>query len=226
MSQPETIRVMISSRCTDEIAFRGERAPLSVVRGVLKAELESERLFSSPLFEVWINEDAPPAPGTDDSWDLCMKQVKEADVVLVLYNGVSGWAAKSGDIGICHGELQTAMAYTPGKVRLIELPLGQSSQSSKERDKKFQDFVSALSLFRGAKAETGEDAIVIAKRALRDSVPDLVRLGVREATRGRTSFGPALDWSRLNYAGRRQATIGVLQASSSLVVPRKLTRIR
>jgi hypothetical protein len=213
MPEPKKIRVMISSRCTDQIGFRGNRVALSEVRRVLKTELESEQLLGSPLFEVWINEDAPPAPGTDDSWDLCMKQVREADVVLVLYNGISGWAARNGEIGICHGELQTAIAEAHGKVRLIELPLSKSSQSNKERDKKFQEYVSTLALFRGAKANTGEEVITIAKQALRESVPDLVRLGVREASRGKYSSGSALDWSRLNYDSRKEATIKVVQAS-------------
>jgi len=66
-----------------------------------------------------------------------MRQVREANIVLVLYNGVSGWANRNGEIGICHGELQTALAETPGKVRLIELPLAKSSPENVPRDTKF-----------------------------------------------------------------------------------------
>lgn len=95
MPPPKKIRVMISSRCTDQIGFRGASATLSDVRRALKTELEAEPLLGSTLFEVWINEDAPPAPGTDDSWNFCMQQVRSADVVLVLYNGISGWAARA-----------------------------------------------------------------------------------------------------------------------------------
>lgn len=118
MPLPKKISVMISSRCTDQITFRGASVSLSDVRRALKAELEAEQLFGSALFEVWINEDAPPAPGTDDSWNVCVQQVRRADVVLVLYNGISGWARLTGEIGICHGELQTALEEAPGKVRL------------------------------------------------------------------------------------------------------------
>src|ERR1700730_9433440 len=121
MAAPKKIRVMISSRCLDEISFQGKRASLSDVRKALKVDLENKQLLGSELFDVWINEDAPPAPGTDDSWEACMRQVRNADIILVLYNGVSGWAESSGEIGICHAELQTALAETPGKVRLIEL---------------------------------------------------------------------------------------------------------
>jgi hypothetical protein len=207
---------MISSRCTDQISFRGTSANLSEVRRALKADLEAEQLLGSALFEVWINEDAPPAPGTDDSWNVCMQQVRSADVVLVLYNGISGWAERTGEIGICHGELQTAVEEAPGKVRLIKLPLSKSTPSSKERDRKFQEFVSAQALFRGAEANTGEEVITVAKQALREAVPDLVRLGVREASRGKYSSGSALDWSRLNYENRKRAMIKVVQSSLAL----------
>jgi hypothetical protein len=213
MPLPKKIRVMISSRCTDQINFRGARANLSDVRRALKADLEAQQLLGSELFEVWINEDAPPAPGTDDSWNVCMQQVRNADVVLALYNGISGWAERTGEIGICHGELQTALKEAPGKVRLIKLPLGKSTPSSKERDRKFQEFVSTQALFRGAEANTGEEVIMVAKQALRESVADLVRLGVREASRGKYSSGSALDWSRMNYGNRKQAMIKVIQSS-------------
>ena len=204
---------MISSRCVDEIPFKGKQASLSDVREALKVDLEKKQLLGSELFDVWINEDAPPAPGTDDSWEACMRQVRDADIVLVLYNGVSGWAERSGEIGICHGELQTALAETPGKVRLIELPLAKSLPENKTRDAKFQLFVSAQSLFRGAKANDGDEAIVVAEQALREAIADLVRLGVREASRGKFYAGAALSWSRLDYEARRKATIAVLRES-------------
>jgi hypothetical protein len=213
MAPPKKVRVMISSRCIDEILFIGKRATLSEVRKALKADLEKEQLLGSELFEVWINEDAPPAPGTDDSWEACMRQVRGADIVLVLYNGVSGWAARSGEIGICHGELQTALAEAPGKVRLIELPVAKSSPENRTRDTKFQQFVSAQGLFRGARAANGEEAMKTAKLALRDAIADLIRLGVQEAGRGKFYTGAALNWSRLDYEARRKATVGVMRES-------------
>jgi hypothetical protein len=211
MASPKKIRVMISSRCMDTILFKGKQASLSEVQKALKADLENQPLLGSALFEVWINEDAPPAPGTRDSWETCMQQIRDADVVLVLYNGVSGWAERSGDIGICHGELQAALAEAPGKVRLIELPLAKSSPANRDRDTRFQRL--AQTLFRGAKAENGEQAIAVVKQALRESVADLACLGVREASRGRFYAGAALDWSRLDYEGRRRAIVEVISNS-------------
>jgi hypothetical protein len=79
------MKVMVSRRCNDPFPRDGGER-LSVVRQKLKDELEAAELFGQRLFQVWINEDAPPASG-DDGWDACMKQVDDADVVLVLTMG-------------------------------------------------------------------------------------------------------------------------------------------
>src|SRR5437763_986241 len=96
-----------SSRCNDPFP-RGGGERLSAVRQKLKDELEAAELFGQRLFQVWINEDAPAASG-DDGWDACMKQVDDADVVLVLYNGDAGWTGSTSGVGICHGELKRAL---------------------------------------------------------------------------------------------------------------------
>ena len=121
MSQSKKISVMISSRCKDQIIFENKTQEISNVRSKLKQELESIKLFDKDLFEVWINEDAPPEEGSQDSWEHCMTQVSQANIVLVLYNGNSGWAKEDGDVGICHAELQTALSHAPAKVRLIQI---------------------------------------------------------------------------------------------------------
>jgi hypothetical protein len=95
---------MISSRCNDPISFEGKTGTLTDVRLKLKEALERETLLGSQLYEVWINEDAPPAEGTADSWETCLRQVRRADLILVLYNGNAGWAKEGGEIGICLGE--------------------------------------------------------------------------------------------------------------------------
>src|SRR5262249_939196 len=146
------------SRCNDPISFGGVPSTLSVVRLHLKQELEAIQLLGSPLFEVWVNEDAPPAEGTADSWEVCLNQVRSADIVLVLYNGNAAWAKEGGDVGICHGELQAGLTAAAAKVRLIELPLQPLGDgAAAARNARFRTFVQGQSLFRGALATTGED---------------------------------------------------------------------
>jgi hypothetical protein len=44
---------------------------------------------------------------------------------------------------------------------------------------------------------------------MREAVVSLVKRGVREASRGRYYMGEALDWSRLDFAGRQRAIASV-----------------
>jgi hypothetical protein len=214
VATPLKIRVMISSRCNDPIEFNGTPSTLSAVRVGMKKELEEFQLFASALFDVWINEDAAPAEGTADAWDECLKQVREADIVLVLYNGNAGWAKESGDVGICHAELQTALSTGAAKIRLIQLPsqpLGEGA--TRARNERFRAYANSQSLFRGAEAETGEEAIERCIQALREAIPAMVRLGVREARRGKYYTGDALAWHRLDYRRRRQAMEDALRGA-------------
>jgi hypothetical protein len=203
MARTKAIRVMISSRCTDKIEFGGKPVSLSEVRLEIKSKLEKERLLGAELLEVWINEDAPPEEGTTDSWDTCLKQVDEADIVIVLYNGNAGWAASDKNIGICHAELERAISKAPAKVRLIELE--PKVKESSERNKRFQEYVQHLSLFRGAIAKTGEQVIQRVEEAIREAISDLAHLGLREAKKGKYHLGEALDWTRLDFAQRKEA---------------------
>jgi hypothetical protein len=202
---------MLSSRCNDPIRLDGSDQTLSDLRRRLKSEIEKVDLLGGALFDVWINEDAPPAEGSVDAWDHCLKQVADADIMLVLYNGNSGWAKHGGEVGICHAEFHKALSTAPAKVRLIELterPLGTGDALG--RDERFRAYVAVQSRFRGAKAADGDEAIARCKAALRDAVADMVRLGGREARRGRFHTGDALDWSRLDFEKRRAAMIDAL----------------
>lgn len=203
MTTHKKIRVMISSRCTDMINFGGIEAELSDVRMELKEQIESEQLFGADILEVWINEDAPPDEGSTDSWDTCLREIDDADIVIVLYNGNAGWALTADGIGICHAELERALSQAPGKVRLIEIdPL---KLTPNDRDNRFRSYVAAQSLFRGGTVTTGEALITRAKEALVAAIVHQVQLGVREAKKGKYHLGAALDWTRLDFSQRKQA---------------------
>lgn len=91
------IKVMLSSRCMDPFPT-DSGITLTDLRRELKADIESVQILGRKLFEVWINEDAPPAEGTQDSWEACLKAVRDCDVLIVLSNGNAGWAAGDQDI--------------------------------------------------------------------------------------------------------------------------------
>jgi len=195
---------MISSRCNDPIELAGDQRTLSAVRARIKAELEAATLFGAQLFDVWINEDAPPDAADMDSFNVCMDQVEKADIVVVLYNGNAGWASTAGGVGICHAELNHGLATGKTKVRLVQLPLAPLRAGTEGKlDLAFRDYIGRLNLFRGAAAANGEEAIAMSKSAVTAAIADMVKLGKQVSRRGKHDSGEALDWSRLDFSQRK-----------------------
>ncbi len=213
MSDPPKINIMISSQCKYPIKFEKKKQTLTSIRERLKEELEEVKLFTNPLFEVWINEGAPPASGHKDWWQHCLDKVRDADVVLVIYNGSCGWGDETGGIGICHAELQEAIDTTPAKVRLIELDAKAIPQNDFQRkqNKRFEKYIKNQGLFRGDLATNGEEVIARCKEALLDVIPKLVQSGSRSIGNIKPVTGGALKWSRKNYKLRQEAMVWVLR---------------
>ena len=203
---------MISSRCHDKFPDgNGDSVTLTKIRREIKQLLEGVAVFSSPILEVWINEDSPPQAGTQDSWDLCLNQVRAADILLVLYNGNAGWPGPNGKVGICHAELMEGMRHAPGKVYLLDIfDSNIATKPARATDKEFRQYVRRLNLFRGSRPKNSEEVMEQVKQTIRDSLVEFVQRGVREASKGRYHTGQALDWSRLNFSERSKAIINVL----------------
>lgn len=193
---------MLSSRCNDQFPA-GSGTTLSTIRTELKAEIEGMKLAGKSAFEVWINEDTSPQPGTVDSWDACIEAVKDCDILIVLSNGNAGWSKAGGDIGICHAEMMTGLATAPGKVRLIELgKIAIANDDQGQRNKRFQDELDKQSLFRGGTVATVDQLKNRVREALHDAVIKLAQAGVRDAAKGKHHSGAALDWTRLSFPKR------------------------
>ena len=131
----EPITIMISSRCSDLVPFEGKQQSMSVVRVAMKSELEAIKFGEAPVFRVWIHEAESVLPGDQTSWDHCMSRARQADVVLVLYNGNAGWSGSSKKtcdfVGICHAEFQEAFERCPSKVRSVQFPEIKETDFSK-----------------------------------------------------------------------------------------------
>lgn len=212
MAQSKRIKVMLSSRCNDHFPANSDQT-LSLIRVELKREIEATRLFGKQVFEVWINEDAPPADAMDDSWDACLQAVRDCDVMLVLCNGNAGWAKHAADIGICHAEYMEGLATTRGKVRLIAMPnvsIPEGQGADAARNKRFQDFVALQTPFRGGNVSTLKHLRDRVFEALLDAVVVLTQRGVTAEASTRFDMGQALDWSRLDFRQRKRAMEAVL----------------
>lgn len=211
MAKSSKLRVMLSSRCNDKFPA-GATTTLTDIRRDLKKEIEGMEIAGQKAFEVWINEDAPPAGSTWDSWDVCIQAVKDCDILLAISNGNAGWANGSGDIGICHAEMMTGLSIAPAKVRLIALDnIPITKDAAGIRNKRFQDELSKQSLFRGATVTSLADLKTRVKEALHDSVILLAQAGVRDAAKGKFHSGAALDWSRLDFSSRQTQMRRVLR---------------
>lgn len=211
MARSSKLHVMISSRCNDTFPAGLSGRSLSEIRKELKAEIEALEVFGKNVFEVWINEETPPQGGTWDSWEVCIQAAYDCDIFIALSNGNAGWAENTGDIGVCHAELMTALSKAPGKVRLIELEnINVTMTEEGARNRRFQEYVRTQSLFRGGTVSTEGELKIRVKEALHDALIALAQMGVRESSKGRFHSGQALDWSRLDFRARRVAINRVL----------------
>jgi hypothetical protein len=200
----QPLRVMLSSRNVDEVPFSPDDKPvLSDLRKSLKAAIEGLQIARTKVFDVWINEDGVPAPGTENWWQHCLKQVETADIVIVLYTGKAGGTKTGGDLGICHAELEAAMRTGPARVRLVALP-GPPSKKTDTRDGAFQDYVDQIGLFRGGTVNSSEMAGDRVLEALAEAVTALTRRGRSSARGDKYDRGPALEWNRLSFVERQR----------------------
>lgn len=210
MVQNDAITVMISSRNNSK--FNGKS--LTVIREELKNIILKEKIFGAEIFNVWINEHENPQSFTESIWDKCLKEARDADIVLVLYNGESGWVKHNGSIGICHAELIEAVESARGKVWSLpigikEIPDDDKSEQA-QADKKFQQYMQEQELFstsinsiRTLKAKT--------KEAMQDAVIKLIQRGVFEVSRSKNNKGTALQWKRMDYHHRSKSITQALK---------------
>jgi hypothetical protein len=83
------------------------------------------------------------------------------------------------------------------------------------RNERFQEYVKPQSLFRGGVVSTEDDLKVRFKEALHDAMISLARAGVQESSKGRFYSGQALDWSHLDFQGRREVIRRILHDAMS-----------
>jgi hypothetical protein len=178
------------------------------VRRALKQQLEGFRLPNQKraVFECWINEDGTGGAGSRNWWDHCIRQAKDADIIIALYTGGAGGGLPGSDIGICHAELEAAMNVAADRVRAIKLPSSpeETDPLQKKRDARFKAYFASLGHFRTT-ATTGEEVLERAWNEIQTTVVDLVQLGSSSYHLSQASTGDALEWHRFSYEDRKRA---------------------
>ncbi|GLR85284.1 hypothetical protein GCM10007857_19940 [Bradyrhizobium iriomotense] len=186
---------------------------LSELRLKLKKDVEATSVFGERPYEVWIHEKATEDLELD-AWDECLRQARECDIFVALYNGHAGATGpQGGSVGICQAELNLAYSQAPGKVFIVNIFEPSSSNvPSRPADKQFQKFVEEQYRFgrmvKGPGAIEGEIRETIVRATVK-----MVQRGVIEASRGKGYLGPALDWNRQSYLQRRASMIAAVRGS-------------
>jgi hypothetical protein len=198
-------------------AFRtsdGGSMTLSEFRVKAKQAIEAFEIFGQPSFECWVHEDEPPMAAGTDFWEYCRTAVRARDIILVLFNGNAGYAKDESDIGICHAELMAAREIGGARVRIIDVSQANfgNVSGSKARNQRFQHYIRDQEL--GVRfAANNEEARERLLEALQDAVVAMVREGSASSRKSRYDTGAPLDWSRMDFAGRKGAMEKVLGAA-------------
>lgn len=221
MATSSKIKIMISSRCNDPFPLASKPAVrLSDIRRLIKKKIEAERLLGETPYEVWINEDAV-ADASQDSWEECMSQARDCDILVALFNGNAGWTGKDGTVGICHAEFQTAWEQAPGKTFAINISeLSAPTAPAAAADKLFQAYMERANRF-AASAKDGPALEAQICRTVVKATVMLVQRGTKDARRGGGYLGPALEWNRLGYAERSSQMVAAARSTLSMSKPRK-----
>jgi hypothetical protein len=143
MAKSSKIKVMISSRCNDRFPLSSKSGlSLSELRVKLKKDVEGTSVLGERPYEVWIHERATEDLELD-AWDECLRQARECDIFIALYNGHAGSTGPQGSgVGICQAELSLAYSEAPGKVFIVNIfEAGSPKMPSRPADRQFQQFM-------------------------------------------------------------------------------------
>lgn len=136
------ISVVLSSRNNAEF----DEKNLSNIRKEIKEQIEETKFFGQQLFSVWRNEDEV-ADGSQDIWNKCLETIREVEIVIVLFNGETGWVVNGDDtIGICHAEMMEAMNTSMEKVYLIDI--SDNHVGAQPKDKAFKEYLDSYQIWK------------------------------------------------------------------------------
>ncbi len=208
MNKPRQISVMLSSRSMSKVF--DPQVTLASVRQKLQEQLNALRwtlpsgdgrpawISTDPVFNVWLHEPETASTGSN-TFELSLTRIQRDDIIIVLYNGEAGSAEGDSAIGICHAELQAALARPGGVVHIVELtPIAETML---QRDLNFRSFVDNLDLFH-TKVANAAELLSKVLQLLQKAAAELVGRGARG--KARRDRGQPLDWNRLDLDARRK----------------------
>lgn len=236
-SRPATsLRVMLSSRCktrfkkaamsascqrdpaTKDWVLKSDtsvslgKGDLTGLREALQARIEGYALGSyAQLFVVWMNENAEPQTLDQDAIDACIQEVRESDIVIVLYTEEEGFASPSG-LGICVLEATEAFKHSPDATVFVDISALVDVKPKPAPTSAMIAWKEAAGPF-SPPVQSIEDVFTSVDQAIGKMVSDWSRRSSRmHRGRGSRSLGPALEWSRMTLQERQLAMVSALEA--------------
>jgi len=221
-------KVFISSRNNDKLYINGkDGTSLTDIRLYLKEELEKEKFFGKDFINIIINETF----GSDtsfDSYNECLKQIKDSHMTIALFNKHSGWAPASIDKGICHAELAKAMEISSKQAAIIDISeyfqYSTTDTNQISRDQLFKTFIEINNRFRNplkiAKRNLTENTfktnlLKIVKNLIFKSIEKRIEASSINFRQSGSSH-KVLEWKTMNFDSRDKEITTLLSKMISI----------
>lgn len=223
--KPKKIKLMISSRCSDLIKIGKEEISFTDLRDYILNELEKETFLGDTIFDVVISEKII-APADDTSWNKCLKEIIDSDIVLIWFTGHEGYKDRGKSIGICFAEYIEALQSNPSKVYILDFRKLKLLYADKTEIKDVVKLKSEFALEVSKKdkwlqkteiskctslAKLKEEVKNKCYTTTRASITNFVLTGSQTLRQINHQFGEGLQWSKLNYRFRQEAIKHYLQ---------------
>lgn len=211
----DKIKVFLSSRVNSQSnpGKLDRFFSLGELRKFLRDRLEAETLFEEKIWDVIINETDFDSPIGRNAFDNCMQNLRESNVIIILFNGETGWGIDQESNGMCHEEFLIAANEYAGMAFALDLrtyfnqnnngPLAEKNRNfALDVQDSFDHMVSpddSIMTVNGL----FEFILIQVKRYLLVSIRSSFKTQKRIVSAS-SVFGATLDWSKLNYLEREE----------------------
>lgn len=217
--EEKKINLMISSRINDQIVVDDGTITFGELRREVLKSFEEKDFLGHEIFNVNISEDFV-TPADQASWDKCLKEIRNNDIVLVFFTGHEGNKIQGQNIGICYAEYKEALDSNPSKVFIVDfrkLPLKDSQGKEITVDIKeksnfalevtghdtWLNFIDVNAAKN--KADLIEQVKTVCFKIVRSGIVNFVLEGSKSLRQTKHFFGEGLEWSKYNYWMRKKA---------------------
>lgn len=207
------IKIFLSSKVTPVFEnIDVKDYSLEKLRKFIKSEFESVEFLGEKIFSIITNEEGFESSFTADAFDTCIKNIKNCDLIIILYNGDAGWAPDGDDKanGICHEEFLTAVQDLPSMTKGINISSYFKNinykDDQKARNKKFEEDLNSYYRFiEFSTSKTKNEIELFIKNLISGYIKtaiDSAFKAQKEVDAVKTIFGKTLDWTKLTYIQR------------------------